>query len=280
MAWPLGYRSPTWEPGARSGLDQVGKKLNESDVNAAYLGGAGAGIGYQGGVMLTKPLDWKNEKKIKASPKHAATMKQHEAKYRPKGMTAGDPRFRQFFQHYPKTLPGGRMKRVLSHTHTGKSGGLATLGIIGAGATGAVHVNRQRKKDQMSKSYEPGVSAFGVDHGLVEKFDYGSNKEPSGGRKVAAGAFGGWHGAVAGKKGKKLRAAGNQAGMTVGGSLAGGLGGAALGAAPGLIARKPGAAQVGALAGQLTGGIGGALYGGQKGLARNTRKGYLKKEPK
>jgi hypothetical protein len=141
--------------------EKFGKAMDRKDTTAAYAGGAGAMLGYQGGVMATKPLDWKNEKKIKSNPGMRKKMKAHEDKYRPKGMTAGDPRFRQFFRNYPKDLPGGKMKRTLAVTHTGKSGGAITLGLGAAGATAAVH--HSRKKRGISKSDT--MSAFGVDHG-------------------------------------------------------------------------------------------------------------------
>jgi len=139
----------------------LSKKLNEKDGTAAYAGGVGSGIAYQGGAMLTKPIDWKNEKKIAASPKHRATLAAHEAKY-PRGTSAGDTKYREFFRHYPKNLPGGRMKRTFTHSHTGKSGGAITLGVIGAGAAGAVQARRMHeKKHTVQKSR---ASAFGVEH--------------------------------------------------------------------------------------------------------------------
>ena len=55
-------------------------------------------------------------------------------------------------------------------------------------------------------------SAFGVDHGDFSKkkehWTHGSNM--SAGRAVTAGLFPGTHGLIAGKKGKKLKAAGHE----------------------------------------------------------------------
>jgi hypothetical protein len=147
---PVSYMGARRAVRAREAQERIGKKLDQKDTTAAYAGGAGAGIAYQGGAMLTKPIDWRNEKKIKASPQHRATLAAHEKKY-PRGTSAGDTRYREFFRNYPKKLPGGRMKRVFTHTHTGKSGGLATLGVIGAGAAGGVGVSRHRQKSAIGK---------------------------------------------------------------------------------------------------------------------------------
>jgi hypothetical protein len=123
------------------------------------------------------------------------------------------------------------------------------------------------------------VSYWGVDHGdEVSKASTGMDKyngqgKPSGKRRLTAQAFGGWHGAVAGKPGKKLRAFGNQ----TGGGLAGGYAGGAVGGGLAALAtrgRSPLATQTGALTGSLAGGTAGL----QAGLNRNQRKGYLKPE--
>lgn len=61
-------------------------------------------------------------------------------------------------------------------------------------------------------------SAFGVEHGEFSKADR-SHATPG---RVLTGAFApGFHGAVAGKKGKKLRAAGYEVGGGVAGTLVG-----------------------------------------------------------
>ena len=116
-------------------------------------------------------------------------------------------------------------------------------------------------------------SAFGVDHGYeVSKADdkYGGHGPPSAGRRTLAYFGGPIHGAVAGKKGKKLRTIGN----SYGGGVAGAVGGGVVGAGLGLATRKPGAAHVIRSAGTM----GGAITGTQLGVNRNQRKGYYKKE--
>jgi hypothetical protein len=120
-------------------------------------------------------------------------------------------------------------------------------------------LGEQRKQLSQGKvKKNMSVSAFGVDHG--GEFSKADNKKPKTGPsvgRVATGTlFPGWHGAIAGKKGKKLEAAGSGLGHSIGGSLAG----AAL----------------------TRGNPAGAQFGGYAGAARsvysNHNKGRLKKQ--
>lgn len=105
-------------------------------------------------------------------------------------------------------------------------------------------------------------SAFGVDHGDFSK----AEKKATGGRQATAYLFPGFHGAVAGKKGHKLRAAGTELGTQAGGAIAGGLVG-------GTVARK--APVVGSLMG-TAGGAAGSIWGTQHAQ----KVGHYKKQPK
>lgn len=123
-------------------------------------------------------------------------------------------------------------------------------------------------------------SAFGVDHGgEFAKADdkYGGHGAPSGGRRALAYYGGPIHPAVAGKKGKKLRATGNTYGGAVGGAVGGQVAGGVAGA--GLRVATRGRAG-GPLAGKAIGGITGGVTGSQLGVNRNQRKGYYKPERK
>lgn len=112
------------------------------------------------------------------------------------------------------------------------------------------------------------VSAFGVDHGGISKAENKSSGNPSVGRMAAGGLLYPFHAAVTGRKGKKLRAVGNQAG----GAALGTLPGAALMGA-GLATKKPGMV----FGGRYLGGAGG-VAGAVAGTRRANRKGYLKSE--
>jgi hypothetical protein len=98
------------------------------------------------------------------------------------------------------------------------------------------------------------VSAFGVDHGGISKSfkqtarDIKTEKHATHGRIAAGAVFPGFHAAAAGKRGKKLRAAGNE----VGGAMVGGL----------LVP------------------VAGGPAGGILGTQRAARKGYYKKQEK
>lgn len=82
-------------------------------------------------------------------------------------------------------------------------------------------------------------SAFGIDHGDFSKAD--TQPKASAGRYAAGTAFGAYHSAFAGKKGKKVGA--------VGSSLGHSIGGAALGGALGAVTHKPALAGIGGYAG-------------------------------
>lgn len=116
------------------------------------------------------------------------------------------------------------------------------------------------------------VSYWGVEHGDSVSKAYEQN--PSTGRRVLASTFPVPHAAIAGRKGKKLRASGNAAVGAVGGAYAGSAAGGGIGA---LLTRgrSTGAITGGASAGS----IGGLIGGTQLALNRNQRKGYMKKQP-
>lgn len=105
------------------------------------------------------------------------------------------------------------------------------------------------------------VSPFGIEHADINKAD---KKQPkaSAGRLATAAAFSPIHGLVAGKKGRKLRAGGNE--------LAGGF----IGSAPGQIMTRSSNPKVKAAGSLVTtaGGIGGTIAGAQ----RAQRMGHFK----
>lgn len=112
------------------------------------------------------------------------------------------------------------------------------------------------------------IDGFGVERlDIVSKAE---QKEASTGRLITGTVFGPYHGLAAGKKGRKLRAAGNE----LGGSLVGGAAGSAAGSLPGLIARKPGLAIHGSVAGSTVGGYAGKW----QGTKRAQRMGHYKPE--
>jgi hypothetical protein len=124
------------------------------------------------------------------------------------------------------------------------------------------------KKARQSVEKNMSVSAFGVDHGGISKADKKSSGNPSVGRMAAGGLLYPFHAAAAGRKGKKLRAVGNQ----VGGAALGALPGAALMGA-GVATKKPGMV----FGGHYLGGAGG-VAGAVAGTRRANRKGYFKPE--
>jgi hypothetical protein len=122
------------------------------------------------------------------------------------------------------------------------------------------------------------TNAFGVEHTPIAKAEKKSKGNASLGRQATAQVFGGWHGAVAGRKGHKLRAIGNEVGGSIAGSTAGSLAGAGAGA---VLGRKLGGAE-GAKIGMAYGSGAGSVVGGRGGLAagvqRANKKGHFKPE--
>ncbi len=100
------------------------------------------------------------------------------------------------------------------------------------------------------------VSAFGIEHG---DFSKANDKSPSAGRYATGMVFPGAHGAIAGKKGKKLSAFGNETGRAFVGSAVGG--------STGLILSR---------GKSVLGTVGGALGGSAAGVRYNQRKGNYK----
>lgn len=128
------------------GARQMVDKADKRDVNAGYAG-AGAGfVGYQGGSLALKPFEKPAERKIKADPKLQRDLVAHRTKTLPKNAPAGHPAWGTYNRTYPKHLPGARMKRVTARAVSGKSGALATLGVMGAGAAGGVGLKRHQEK--------------------------------------------------------------------------------------------------------------------------------------
>lgn len=106
----------------------------------------------------------------------------------------------------------------------------------------------------VKKNLDAGVSVWGVNHGdEVAKADT-KQKEATPGRYATGMVFPGFHGAVAGRKGKKLRAAGNEFGLATVGGIAG--------------AGLTRGSHLGTTAGQYLGAAG--------GVHRSQRKGYYK----
>jgi len=147
----------------------------------------------------------------------------------------------------PKGVPTGASQSQMG----GANARIAGRQRFNAGQQSALS---QRLGVRKSMENDMGVSVWGVDHGpdVVAKAD--TKEKASAGRYATGAVFPGWHGAVAGRKGKKLRAAGNE----YGGAVVGGIGAAAI------TRGNPYASS----AGQMIGAAG--------GVRRNQRKGYYK----
>jgi hypothetical protein len=125
--------------------------VTHHDADVGIAGGAATGAGYHMAGNI-KHWDKKAKTKIEADPKLKARLKdyrENSPKHQlPKNAEIGDQRYRKFFRNMPTDLPGAKMKRTLSWTHTGTTGSLATgaVGVAGGLATiGAAQKHQQRK---------------------------------------------------------------------------------------------------------------------------------------
>ncbi len=160
--------------------------------------------------------------------------------------------------------------------------GLTAGGVaLAAGARGreAYHQQKinQRRRANHKRKVVMAKSAFGVEHGdSISKAAPTKQKKASAGRQALGTVLPGYHGLAAGKKGHKLRAAGNELGGRIGGALVGQAAAAPLVAGGLAHATRP--AGMAALAGGTGISVASTLYGGVKGTQRAQRMGHYKPE--
>ena len=135
----------TWA-GTRNIVDRYKvSKADKRDVDAAALGALAGGGAYQGATYALKPVDRRYERKIAESDTMRKVARDYKKKFLPSNAGPDHPGWRPYFRNYPKSLPGGKLKRVTAVTHTGKSGMALTAGAAAAGAGAAVHARRKHK---------------------------------------------------------------------------------------------------------------------------------------
>lgn len=139
------------------------------------------------------------------------------------------------------------------------AGGVATgAGVsYGLGSAEVTASQNELKRAQTNKKRRDTIAAKKKASTTVAKQDYG---KPTAGRYAAGYAFNPVHGLVAGKKGHKLRAAGNELGGATLGSIAGSAAGAAL-----TRGKSAPAIQAGGAAGAIGGVLGGVKRAQSKG---------------
>jgi hypothetical protein len=254
-----------------------GKKTNEQKsslrdgrVGLTYAGVLGGSIGLYGGAAAGSAGYSKDQKRHVANTKEMRSntrkLKQIEKGFRVPS--------RPHLITDVGTAHGRAEEKLYSNRKLHAKVGLAAAAGGGAGgfALGRNAVKDQRRRIAMQEKKiagqreRLGKSAFGVEHEISKSaVDPTTGKSPSLGRRALASTpyASVAHPFVAGKKGKKLRAAGNQIG-----------GGIGLGTAAGIAA---GVATRGRSKGAVTAASMGGAFGGQQlGLNRNQRKGYLK----
>lgn len=135
----------------------------------------------------------------------------------------------------------------------GPSAGFGALGGTVLGQNIGDEVGRRRGfRKGAFPGYEP--TAFGA-----RKISKKRTQHSSAGRSFLAGAAPGWHAAIAGKKGQKIRAAATEGGASI------------LGGLPGLALKSPGLTSVGSFAGGYVGNKGNIHAGRLKPLKTKAR---------
>ena len=245
--------------------------LRDARMGLTYAGVTGGAIGLYGGAAAGTAGYSKDQKRHVANTKEMRS-NTRKLKQIEKGFKV--PQRPHLITHVGTSH--ARAEEKIYNTNR-KLHAKVGLGAVAVGGTGGFALGRSAVKDQrrriamqekkIARQRERlGKSAFGVEHEFSkEARDPKTKKEPTAGRRVLASApiTAGFHPIVAGKKGKKLRATGNQWGGSILGSAAGQIGGA--------VATRGRSVTASSL-----GGVGGMVAGQQAGLNRNQRKGYLK----
>jgi hypothetical protein len=150
----------------------------------------------------------------------------------------------------------------------------APLGTAAKGVTNAA----KPVGTAFKSGFKPVSTAFKT--GFKKSDSDRSSGNPTAGRTAAAFYGNPIHGLVAGRKGRKMAAAGGELGSAVGGGFAGRYAGAGIGAGIGAMTRKPGAAREGARIGARLGAYGGSAGGLSAGVTSMNRHGLYKPQKK
>lgn len=146
---------------AEAGKDRLPKKYqDEADtVSDAVYGAAAGQAAYQAAGYGAKHANKKiNDPKIYKNPKtrrggYTKTEYKKKIEGNKKAHGISDPAKRSdwkgFQRNYPKDVPGGKIVRVLSHTHGGKTG--MAVGAAATAAGAALAVKAGKKDDKVSK---------------------------------------------------------------------------------------------------------------------------------
>jgi len=256
-------------------IDQRETAQRRNRKHAAQVGAAGSLASLAGGTYLAASPE--------AQRSVARGIDRAQSTYKLERM------FNRSSKHLPRAA-GKAVKASLSGKGSGRArvvtgligGGLATQAAAygAAGARNSYHqkkINERRRANHARKKEIMAKSAFGVEHGdSISKAAPAKQKKASTGRLALGTVLPGYHGLAAGKKGHKLRAAGNEIGGRIVGSAAGGIAAAPLTTAGMAHATKP--AGIAALAGGAAISAGSSIYGGVKGTQRAQRMGHYKPE--
>lgn len=249
-------------------------------ANAAGLGSAAAFGGAYYGLLSRDVADQANRATRDAKSAHVArreveAISSGATRIKSKGNVGDAARgTKAFFAGKGK----GKLRAVTGLVAGGIGTGVAANAAAGARNSYHQHKINERRRAAEGKRAAVAKNAFGVEDSISKRNDPGKSKgSASGGRRVTAQLFPGFHGAAAGRKGTKLKAVGHELAGNIGGGIAGGGAGALAGAALGATRGK---ASAGMDAGKAVGSLAGGIAGTDIAVQSANRKGYYKKQKK
>lgn len=280
------FHNLTSKPAARGKKGNKGKMgsalgrhksaLTENRISLGAAGTTGLAFGTAGGILATSPGESKLNTQIRGQRQRIAANKKKlnvEKLFRPKN------------PYHLITEKGTRAERVRHKAEAiGWNKTHAKVGLTGVGAGvglgGYAELSHKKRLKQESAKNKRTLASQRVALGKrdwskpVTEFSKKAtdpHKSPkvepkyTTGRAATATLFGGFHSAIAGKRGKKLRSTGRSVGYSVGGNVLGSAAGLAL-----TRGRGVGAARALGSAGSYT--------GNYKAFRASNKKGYYKQQ--
>lgn len=195
------------------------KQKRNANVVAGASVGAATGLGADRATFYALKHEYKKKKYTAGQNGRSAKREIKAVKDAAQQAHPHSPRGQEHYKNanWPKHFKDAKLRRIAATRTGGKNA--AVLAGVGAavGTAAAIHHNKKVSKAMT-------VSAFGVDHGYeISKSKKNPQPPASVGRVVTGTMFPGIHGAIAGKKGSKLKAAGTEFGLGTAGMVAGAL---------------------------------------------------------
>jgi hypothetical protein len=121
------------------------RRLDQSDVDGAIAGGLTGAAAYHAPSFMEWGGRGKNEAEETAEQKRI--INEWKDKYNVHGKQKGTPGWKKAYHNYPDGVPKAKYRRIMSYTHTGKTGmALTTAAAAGGAAIGIPTVRALNRK--------------------------------------------------------------------------------------------------------------------------------------